>query len=200
MRMLRLPFIAAAATIAFALLPSVGADAQTKVTIGKVVGGDGFHVPTYVALDEGFFKQEGLDVTLMELQANAQVTAVLSGNLDCAPIPSGGAQAALSGAKIMYIVGESLKSQWTLTTRRGFDFADRWVVSSRPLAVGCSEEAAYCPSSCTRGCWPTGTTSRRRKARSPRAGSRKVPSTCRSPGASRRGRTPSPIRRCLPRS
>ena len=69
MRMLRLPFIAAAATIAFALLPSVGADAQTKVTIGKVVGGDGFHVPTYVALDEGFFKQEGLDVTLMELQA-----------------------------------------------------------------------------------------------------------------------------------
>ncbi|MGB6535718.1 MAG: ABC transporter substrate-binding protein [Xanthobacteraceae bacterium] len=118
MRMLRLPFIAAAATIAFALLPSVGADAQTKVTIGKVVGGDGFHVPTYVALDEGFFKQEGLDVTLMELQANAQVTAVLSGNLDCAPIPSGGAQAALSGAKIMYIVGESLKSQWTLTTRQ----------------------------------------------------------------------------------
>ena len=116
MRMLRLPFIAAAATIAFALLPSVGADAQTKVTIGKVVGGDGFHVPTYVALDEGFFKQEGLDVTLMELQANAQVTAVLSGNLDCAPIPSGGAQAALSGAKIMYIVGELLKSQWTLTT------------------------------------------------------------------------------------
>ena len=41
---------------------------------------------------------------------------MLSGNLDCAPIPSGGAQAALSGAKIMYIVGKSLKSQWTLTT------------------------------------------------------------------------------------
>jgi ABC-type nitrate/sulfonate/bicarbonate transport system substrate-binding protein len=117
MRTLRLPFIAAAATIAFALLPSVGAGAQTKLTMGKVVGGDGFHVPTYIALDEGFFKQEGLDASLIELQANAQVAAVLSGNLDCAPIPSGGAQAALSGAKLMYIVGESLKSQWTLTTR-----------------------------------------------------------------------------------
>src|SRR5579863_45932 len=117
MRMFRLPLIAAAATIAFALLPGVSADAQTKITIGKVVGGDGFHVPTYIALDEGFFKQEGLDATLVELQAPAQVTAVLSGNLDCAPIPSGGAQAALSGAKIEYIVGESLKSQWTLTTR-----------------------------------------------------------------------------------
>ncbi len=117
MRTLRLPVIAAAATIAFALLPGVSAHAQTKVTIGKVVGGDGFHVPTYIALDEGFFKQEGLDASLVELQAPAQVAAVLSGNLDCAPIPSGGAQAALSGAKIEYIVGESLKSQWTLTTR-----------------------------------------------------------------------------------
>jgi len=94
------------------------AQAQTKVTIGKIVGGDGFHIPTYVALDEGFFKAEGLDVTLVELQPSALVSAVLSGNLDCAPIPSGGAQAALSGAKITYIVGESLKSQWTITTRQ----------------------------------------------------------------------------------
>ena len=106
------------AAIALALAPAGRADAQTKVTIGKVIGGDGFHVPTYVALDEGFFKAEGLDVSLVELQASAQVTAVLSGNLDCAPIPSGGAQAALSGAKIMYIVGKSLKSQWTITTRQ----------------------------------------------------------------------------------
>jgi len=116
--MLRLPLLLAAATIGFAFSFAAGAEAQTKVTIGKVIGGDGFHVPTYVALDEGFFKQEGLDVTLMELQASSQVAAVLSGNLDCAPIPSGGAQAALSGAKIMYIVGESLKSQWTITTRK----------------------------------------------------------------------------------
>ena len=107
-----------AAALALTLVSAAGADAQTKVTIGKVIGGDGFHVPTYVALDEGFFKAEGLDVSLVELQASAQVTAVLSGNLDCAPIPSGGAQAALSGAKIEYIVGELLKSQWTVTTRQ----------------------------------------------------------------------------------
>jgi len=106
--------LAAAATLALCL--STGAQAQTKLTIGKVIGGDGFHIPTYVALDEGFYKEEGLNASLVELQAPAQVTAVLSGNLDCAPIPSGGAQAALSGAKIEYVVGESLKSQWTLTT------------------------------------------------------------------------------------
>ena len=107
---------AAAALIASAVCLAAGAQAQTKLTIGKIIGGDGFHIPTYVALDEGFYKQEGLDASLVELQAPAQVTAVLSGNLDCAPIPSGGAQAALSGAKIEYVVGESLRSQWTLTT------------------------------------------------------------------------------------
>jgi ABC-type nitrate/sulfonate/bicarbonate transport system substrate-binding protein len=113
--MLRVPF-ALAAIIGFILACVVSAEAQTKFTIGKVVGGDGFHIPSYVAVDEGMFKAEGLDASLVELQPSAMVAAVLSGNLDCAPIPSGGAQAALKGAKITYIVGESLKSLWTLVT------------------------------------------------------------------------------------
>ena len=105
---------AAAMMLTFALAASAHAQ---HVTIGKVIGGDGFHLPSYVAMDRGFFKAEGLDVNLVELDPKIQVTAVLSGNLDCAPIPSGGAQAALSGAKITYIVGQSLKSQWTITAR-----------------------------------------------------------------------------------
>lgn len=106
--------------VAIALIVPRSADAQqTKVTIGKVIGGDGFHLPSYVALDKGFFTAEGLDASLVELDPKTQVTAVLSSNLDCAPIPSGGAQAALSGAKITYIVGQSLKSQWTIVTQQG---------------------------------------------------------------------------------
>jgi ABC-type nitrate/sulfonate/bicarbonate transport system substrate-binding protein len=108
--------LAVVVSAAFALPLAATADAQ-HVTIGKVIGGDGFHLPSYVAMDRGFFKAEGLDVSLVELDPKIQVTAVLSGNLDCAPIPSGGAQAALSGAKITYIVGQSLKSQWTIVTR-----------------------------------------------------------------------------------
>jgi NitT/TauT family transport system substrate-binding protein len=116
MRMHRLLLIP---IVAVAFMVGTNADAQqTKVTIGKVIGGDGFHLPSYVALDKGLFKAEGVDATLVELDPKTQVTAVLSGNLDCAPIPSGGAQAALSGAKITYIVGQSLKSQWTIVTRK----------------------------------------------------------------------------------
>ena len=87
-------FASAAAIVlaaALTMAPASTASAQTKLTMGKVIGGDGFHIPTYVALDEGFFKAEGLDTTLVELPASSIVSAVISGNLDCAPIPSGAA-------------------------------------------------------------------------------------------------------------
>ena len=135
-------FLVSAAIVALTLPLTAGAQAQeTKVTIGKVIGGDGFHVPTYVALDQGFFKAEGLDASLVELDPRSQVTGVLSGNLTCAPIPSGGAQAALSGAKIMYIVGESLKSQWTITTRK--DIATPEDLKGKVLGYGRQGGADY---------------------------------------------------------
>lgn len=116
MWMLRSVFVLAAT----ALVPlGLGAaHAQTPVAIGKVIGGSGFHIPSYVAMDRGFFKAEGLDARFVALTGKAQVTAGLSGNLDFVPIPSGGAQAALSGAPIRYVVGESLKSQWVIIVRK----------------------------------------------------------------------------------
>ena len=84
-----------------AVLASVGAaQAQTKITVGKVVGGNGLHIPSYVADVAGIFKEEGLEARFISLTGKAQVTAGLSGNLDFVPIPSGGAQAALNGAEI----------------------------------------------------------------------------------------------------
>src|SRR5262249_58790726 len=112
-----------------------------KRTRAQVIGGEGFHIPTDGALDEDLFKAEGLDATLVELPPSSIVSAVISGNLDCAPIPSGGAQAALSGAKIMYIVGESLKSQWTVTTRQ--DIGKPEDLKGRTLGLGRPGGADY---------------------------------------------------------
>ena len=72
-------------------------------------------------MDKGFYQAEGLDAQFVVLQARALVTAGLSGNVDFIPIPSGGAQAALSGAAITYIVGESLKSQWTIVVPKSIE-------------------------------------------------------------------------------
>jgi ABC-type nitrate/sulfonate/bicarbonate transport system substrate-binding protein len=117
MRMHRSIFtlLVTAAVAALAMLGS--AEAQTKIKIGKVLSGNGFHIPTYVAMDRGFYKEEGLDASFVMLTGRALVTAALAGSVDFIPIPSGGAQAALSGAEIRYVVGESLKSQWLIVAR-----------------------------------------------------------------------------------
>ena len=114
MRTFRFLTVMAALAATIALSP---AQAQTKVKIGKVLSGNGFHIPTYVAMDRGFYKAEGLDASFVSLTGRALVTAALSGSVDFVPIPSGGAQAALSGAEIRYVVGESLKSQWLIASR-----------------------------------------------------------------------------------
>src|ERR687887_566168 len=118
MRMLR-SLVTPMAALVVALAVSLGtSQAETnKIRIGKVIGGNGFHIPSYVAMDQGFYKSEGLDAEFVVLQGRPLVTAALSGNVDFIPIPSGGAQAALSGAEIRYVVGESLRSQWTIVVR-----------------------------------------------------------------------------------
>ena len=92
-----------------------------KIRVGKIISGSGFHIPTYIAMDHGIFKQEGLDASWVELTGSALVKAGLSGNADFIPIPSGGAQAALRGAKIKYIVGESLRSLWVIVAPKGIN-------------------------------------------------------------------------------
>src|SRR4029079_10257002 len=95
-----------------AALASVGsAQAQTKITIGKVVGGNGLHIPSYVADVAGIFKQEGLEARFISLTGKAQVTAGLSGNLDFVPIPSGGAQAAPNGGENPYIIAPAARGE-----------------------------------------------------------------------------------------
>ena len=117
MRMLWSPVALVALAIAGLFIGE--ASAQTKITVGKTNGGSGFHTPSYIAMDQGFFKAEGLDASFVTLQGRALVTAGLSGTVDFIPIPSGGAQAALSGAELRYVVGQSLKSQWLIAARPG---------------------------------------------------------------------------------
>lgn len=144
MRMARFLLIpAAAAGLALAL---GAAQAQTKITIGKVLSGNGFHIPTYVAMDRGFYKEEGLDARFISMTGGALVKAALAGNIDFVPIPSGGAQAALSGAEIRYVVGSSLKSQWLFAARpeirTGADLKGKTVGYGRQGAADYDEGAA----------------------------------------------------------
>jgi NitT/TauT family transport system substrate-binding protein len=141
MRMLRFP------TVVAALLAFAGAaSAQDKITVGQITSGSGFHIPSYIAMDKGYFKDEGLDARFITLPGKPLVTAGLTGSIDFIPIPSGGAQAALSGAEIRYVVGESLKSHWLIISRPNIakpeDLRGKTLAYGRPGSADYDEGAA----------------------------------------------------------
>ena len=79
----------------------------TKVKVGRTIGGSGFHIPSYVAMDKGFFKGEGLDAEFITTTASVLVRAAIAKEIEFVPIPGGGAEAMLKGAPLVFIVGES---------------------------------------------------------------------------------------------
>jgi NitT/TauT family transport system substrate-binding protein len=114
----RRPWTATATLALGLLLPADIAGAQTQITIGRITSGIGLHVPSYIAMEKGFYKEEGLDAKWVVLGGRAMLTAGLSGNLQYVPVPSGGAQALLrSGAKLRYIVNQSLTSHYVFIAR-----------------------------------------------------------------------------------
>jgi len=142
MRMLRsllAPTVALAFTLTFAL--GVGQAETNKIKVGKIISGSGFHIPTYIAMDHGMFKEEGLDASWVELTGSALVKAGLTGNVDFIPIPSGGAQAALRGAKIKYIVGESLRSLWVIVVPKNINKVEE--LKGKTLGYGRQGAADY---------------------------------------------------------
>lgn len=114
-----------------------------KIKVGRTVGGSGFHIPSYVAVDKGFFKGEGLDASFIAATAGVLVRATIAKEIEFVPIPGGGSEAMLKGAPIVFIVGESLISQWTLTTtpdiKRVEDLKGKTLGLGRPGSADYSE-------------------------------------------------------------
>ena len=61
--------IAGAVTAAF----GTQAFGQTAIKIGRTTGASGFHIPSYIAMERGFFKQEGLDAKFVAMTGKALV-------------------------------------------------------------------------------------------------------------------------------
>ncbi len=141
MRLLQSTTVLAMTLTLAALTALDAAQAQTKITVGKITSGSGFHIPSYVAMDQGFYKAEGLDASFITLPGRALVTAGLTGSIDVIPIPSGGSQAALSGAEIRYVVGQSLKSQWLIVARPNINKPED--LRGKTLGYGRSGSADY---------------------------------------------------------
>ena len=114
-----------------------------KVKVGRTVGGSGFHIPSYIAMDKGFFKAEGLDASFIATTGGVLVRAAIAKEIEFVPIPGGGSEAMLQGAPLVFIVGQSLISQWTLTTtpdiKRVEDLKGKTIGLGRPGSADYSE-------------------------------------------------------------
>src|SRR5262245_28223649 len=138
-------FCSAALAVA-ALLAASPAIAQTEITIGKIVGGIGLHLPSYIAMDQGYYKADGRTPRLVDRASPPMTRAGMSGNLNFVPIPSGGAQAVLKGgAKLKYVVNQSLSSQYVFVARPEIktpeDLRGKTIGFARPGAADYDEGA-----------------------------------------------------------
>jgi NitT/TauT family transport system substrate-binding protein len=135
----RLTFTSAACLVLLAAAP-LWAQA---VKVGRTTGGSGFHIPSYVAIDKGFLKAEGLDGQFITATAGVLVRAAIAREIEFVPIPGGGSEAMLKGAPLVFFVGESLISQWTLTTtpdiKRVEDLRGKTLGLGRPGSADYSE-------------------------------------------------------------
>ncbi|HEY8360003.1 MAG TPA: ABC transporter substrate-binding protein, partial [Ramlibacter sp.] len=68
-----------------ACLATVGAHAQTKVTIGHT--GVAEYLGAFVAQEEGFFRKHGIDVTFQQVAGGALVPGLQGGSLQMATLP-----------------------------------------------------------------------------------------------------------------
>ncbi len=135
-------FVATLSAAMVMLMASSRAGAE-PVKIGRTTGGSGFHIPSYVAIDKGFLKAEGFDANFITATAGVLVRATIAKEIEFSPIPGGGSEAMLKGAPLVFFVGESLISQWTLTTlpeiKRVEDLRGKTLGLGRPGSADYSE-------------------------------------------------------------
>jgi NitT/TauT family transport system substrate-binding protein len=129
--------------VAVVILIASSYSSAQSVKVGRTVGGSGFHIPSYVAIDKGFLKAEGLDANFIAATAGVLVRATIAKEIEFTPIPGGGSEAMLKGAPLVFFVGESLVSQWTLTTtsdiKRVEDLKGKTLGLGRPGSADYSE-------------------------------------------------------------
>ena len=85
---------------AFAAEKDGGEEKLTKVTLNEVAHSI-FYAPQYVAIEEGYFSEEGLDLTLITgFGADKVLTALISGEAD---IGFMGAEASIYALSLIHI-------------------------------------------------------------------------------------------------
>lgn len=132
-----------AALIVATAVAATAAHAEIQIKVGRSSTAVIFELPAYVAMEKGFFKQEGLAATFVPLAPRALVTAGIAGAIDFSPESRGGAQAALKGAEIRFVAGQSSQAQWVVAVSpfvtEVTDLKGKYIAFGRPGTPGFDE-------------------------------------------------------------
>ena len=142
---IRRPYVrwimAGALSIALVTVIAASQTHAQAIKVGKTIGGSGFHIPSYIAVDKGLLKAEGLNADFISTTAGVLVRAAIAKEIEFVPIPGGGSEAMLKGAPLAFIVGESLVSQWTIVTQPEFKQVEG--LKGKTLGLERPGQAAY---------------------------------------------------------
>ena len=100
------------------LLATANLTAANAATLGRTAEPTLALLPSYVAHEKGLFRSEGLPIKMVPLTSRALISAGLKGSVDFVPIEDRGAQVALNGGNLKFIVGQSVMSNVALVARK----------------------------------------------------------------------------------
>jgi NitT/TauT family transport system substrate-binding protein len=89
--------------LALLALASAGAQAADKVRLSYVLSSVEY-ADDFLAIDKGYFKEEGIDIDLQQAGGGAAVPALISGDIDFTGSGSSAISAILKGAKLKVLL------------------------------------------------------------------------------------------------
>jgi NitT/TauT family transport system substrate-binding protein len=105
------------ASIALLVIPTLGyAQTLRPVYVGDILSAT--VTSFYIAVEKGFFKEQGLDIKLVRMPGDVMVRAVTSGNVAFGTAFSSGALGAARGLPVKIVVGTLQKPIFTLYARQ----------------------------------------------------------------------------------
>ena len=95
----------------------------------------------FVARDRGFYKQEGLDVQLIQMPGGIAIQALVAGGLDFSTVVAGGLSAAIRGAPLINIYNTFYRPMWWIYAKP--EIRDVASLKGKRVAVSGLADSSY---------------------------------------------------------
>ena len=101
------------AAVLIALLPATAAQAADPVRV-TYASFDALYAPYFIGIEKGYFKQQGLDVELVQAGGGTAIPALIAGSVQFSSSSGSAISAILRGAKLKVVMTQAVSLPWKL--------------------------------------------------------------------------------------